>query len=184
MKRASALARRIDPLQPVPPGVRRTAATGALQPVPAQPVAVTRMAVGDVFTREVCFDAASISAFALSTGDTNPLHHDPAFAAGTRFGGIIASGSHVSALLMGMCAGHFADKGTNVGLDFAFRFQAPIRVDDTVTMRWRVAGASTKLSLKGDIVTLEGEAIRSDGIVAVTCTAHALIFHDPTAARD
>jgi len=33
-----------------------------------------------------------------------------------------------------------------------------------------------KLSLKGDIVTLEGEAVRSDGIVAVAATAHVLLL--------
>ena len=133
--------------------------------------------VGDTFAKEVRFDAASIASFALSTGDANPLHHDAAYAAGTRFGGIIASGSHVSALLMGMVAGHFADKGTNVGLDFSFRFQAPVRVDDTILMRWTVTETMPKLSLKGDIITLEGAAVRSDGIIAVASTAHALLFH-------
>jgi len=136
-----------------------------------------RMTVGDAFTQSVHFDADSIAAFARSTGDTNPLHHDPAYAATTRFGGIIASGSHVAALLMGMAAGHFADKGLNVGLDFAFRFQAPVRLGDTVLMRWTITQSMPKLSLKGDIVTLEGEAIRSDGIVAVSCSGHALLLN-------
>ncbi len=140
-------------------------------------VGAPAIAVGDSFARQVRFDAASIAEFARSTGDTNPLHHDAAFAAGTRFGGVIASGSHVSALLMGMVAGHFADKGTNVGLDFSFRFQAPVRVDDMITMRWTVTASMPKLSLKGDIITLEGEAVRSDGIVAIASAAHALLFH-------
>jgi acyl dehydratase len=74
-------------------------------------------------------------------------------------------------------AGHFADKGTNVGLDFSFRFQAPVRVDDMITMRWTVTASMPKLSLKGDIITLEGEAVRSDGIVAIASAAHALLFH-------
>ena len=136
-----------------------------------------RVAVGDRFEKSVHFDAPGIAAFARATGDSNPLHHDPAYAATTRFGGIIASGSHVSALLMGMAAGHFADKGLNVGLDFTFRFQAPVRVDDDVLMRWTITESMPKLSLKGDIVTLEGEAIRSDGIVAVSCTGHALLLN-------
>jgi acyl dehydratase len=151
-----------------------TAAAVAVREPEIKPIA--RVAVGDSFSKHVRFDAAGIAAFARSTGDTNPLHHDPAYAATTRFGGIIASGSHVSALLMGMVAGHFADQGMNVGLDFCFKFQAPVRVNDTVEMRWRVTQSMPKLSLKGDIVTLEGEAIRSDGIVAVAATAHALLF--------
>jgi acyl dehydratase len=134
------------------------------------------MTVGDTFSKQIRFDGNSISSFALLTGDTNPLHHDATYAANTRFGGIIASGSHVTALLTGMVAGHFADKGVNVGLDFSFRFQAPVRLDDLVNMRWTMTGRMPKLSLKGDIITLEGEAVRSDGIVAVSATAHVLML--------
>jgi acyl dehydratase len=134
------------------------------------------MTVGDSFSKSVRFDANSIASFALLTGDTNPLHHDAVYARQSRFGGIIASGSHVTALLTGMVAGHFADKGMNVGLDFSFRFQAPIRLDDVIQMRWTMTGRMPKMSLKGDIVTLEGEAVRSDGIVAVSSTAHVLLL--------
>ncbi len=133
------------------------------------------MTVGDTFSKHVRFDGVSISSFALLTGDTNPLHHDAVYAANTRFGGIIASGSHVTALLTGMVAGHFADKGVNVGLDFSFRFQAPVRLDDLILMRWTMTGRMPKMSLRGDIVTLEGEAVRPDGIVAVSATAHVLL---------
>jgi hypothetical protein len=34
-----------------------------------------------------------------------------------------------------------------------------------------------KLSLKGDIITMEGQAIRPDGIVAVASTGHAVFFY-------
>jgi acyl dehydratase len=134
------------------------------------------MTIGDSFAKQVRFDAHSISSFALLTGDTNPLHHDAIYAANSRFGGIIASGSHVTALLTGMVAGHFSEKGLNVGLDFSFRFQAPVRLDDVVRMRWTMTGRMPKMSLKGDIVTLEGEAVRSDGIVAVSANAHVLLI--------
>jgi acyl dehydratase len=136
------------------------------------------MAVGDNFCKQVRFDATSIASFALLTGDTNPLHHDVEFAKGTRFGGIIASGSHLSALMSGMVAGHFAQKGLNVGLDFTYRFESPVRVDDTVLMRWTLTNRMPKLSLRGDILTLEGQAVRSDGIVAVSATAHVLLLND------
>jgi acyl dehydratase len=132
--------------------------------------------VGDNFSKRITFDAQSISSFALLTGDTNPLHHDATYAANSRFGGIIASGSHVTALMTGMVAGHFSDKGMNVGLDVSYQFQAPIRCNDIVQLRWTMTGRMPKMSLKGDIVTLEGEAIRSDGIVAVSGSAHVLLI--------
>jgi acyl dehydratase len=136
------------------------------------------LTIGDSFAKQVRFDANSISSFALLTGDTNPLHHDVVYAERSRFGGIIASGSHVTALLTGMVSGHFADKGVNVALDFSFRFQAPVRVDDMILLRWTMTGRMPKMSLKGDIVTLDGEAVRSDGIVAVSATAHVLLMGD------
>src|SRR5258708_2777477 len=113
------------------------------------------MQIGDSFAKDVPFDQAGISAFALSTGDTNPLHHDSDYAACSRFGGIIASGSHVSALLLGMCAGWFSDKGENVGLEYKVRFRAPVRAGDMITLRWRVVAITPKESLKGDLVRLE-----------------------------
>jgi acyl dehydratase len=131
---------------------------------------------GEKFSKEVYFDSDNISVFAKSAGDTNPLHHDPEFAANSRFGGIIASGSHVTALMMGMVADYFTDKGTNVGLDFSFRFQAPVRAGDTIVMRWTITESMPKLSLRGDIITLEGEAVRENGIIAVSSTAHALLL--------
>jgi acyl dehydratase len=134
------------------------------------------MTIGDNFFKQVRFDATSIASFALLAGDTNPLHHDAEFAKQTRFGGIIASGSHVTSLMSGMVAGHFSNKGLNVGLDFTFRFESPVHVDDTVLLRWTLANRMPKLSLKGDILTLEGQAIRSDGIVAVSATAHILLM--------
>lgn len=136
------------------------------------------MKVSDSFAKDVRFDQAGIAAFARVTGDMNPLHHDPAVAAKSRFGGIIASGSHVSALLLGLCAGWFADKGENVGLDYAVKFRAPVRAGDMVTLRWRLTQITPKASLKGDIVRLEGEAVRQDGTVAVSATATAAVFHE------
>jgi len=136
------------------------------------------MTVGDNFCKQARFDANSIASFALLAGDTNPLHHDAEFAKATRFGGIIASGSHVSSLMSGMVAGYFAGKGLSVGLDSSFRFESPIRVDDTVLIRWTLTNRMPNLSLRGDILTLEGQAIRSDGIVAVSATAHVLLLND------
>jgi acyl dehydratase len=134
------------------------------------------MKTGEKFSKEILFDPAGIATFAKASGDMNPLHHDAEFAATSRFGGLIASGSHVTALMMGMVSDYFADKGTNVGLDFSFRFQAPIRANDLVTIRWTITESMPKLSLRGDIITLEGEAVRENGIIAVSSTAHALLL--------
>ena len=130
--------------------------------------------VGETASREVTFDAPAIAAFAASCGDTNPLHHDAAHAATTRFGGIIACGPHVTALLMALAASHFASRGPNVGLGFTFQLRSAVRAGETVTMRWRVLSVTPKPSLRGRVVQLEGEVVRPDGTKAVIATGEAL----------
>lgn len=135
--------------------------------------------VGEAFSREVHFDAPGIAAFAAACGDTNPLHHDAAYAAAARFGGIIACGPHVTSLLMAMTAAHFAPRGPGVGLGFSFRLRSAVRAGETVVMRWRVTAVTPKASLGGRIVQLEGEVVRPGNIVAVTASGETLAMDGP-----
>ena len=130
--------------------------------------------VGETFSREAHFDAPGIAAFAASCGDTNPLHHDAAYAAASRFGGIIACGPHVTSLLMAMVAAYFAPRGPGVGLGFTFRLRSAVHAGETVVMRWRVTDVVSKASLGGRIIHLMGEVVRPDGTVAVAATGEAL----------
>jgi acyl dehydratase len=135
--------------------------------------------IGETFSKEVLFDAPGIAEFATLCGDTNPLHHDPAYAAGSRFGGIIASGPQVTSLLMAMVAAFFAPLGPGVGLGFKFGLRSAVRAGETVTMRWRVTAVRAKRSLGGHIISLEGEAVRPDGTVAVAATGEVLGMDAP-----
>ncbi len=139
-----------------------------------RPLAGLVIEAGESFSREVAFDAPGIAAFAAACGDTNPLHHDAAYAAASRFGGIIASGTQVTSLLMAMVANYLSPRGPGVGLGFSFRLQAAVRAGETVTMRWRIVGVVPKASLGGRVVRLEGEVVRGDGRVAVKATGEAL----------
>ena len=135
--------------------------------------------VGESFSKEVHFDAPGIAEFARLCGDTNPLHHDPAYAAGSRFGGIIASGPQVTSLMMATIAAFFASRGPGVGLNFNFRLRSAVRAGETVTMRWRITGVKEKCSLGGHVISLEGEAVRPDGTAAVAATGEVLGMDAP-----
>jgi 3-hydroxybutyryl-CoA dehydratase len=75
---------------------------------------------------------AQIDAYADASGDHNPLHTDPAFARGTLFGGTIAHGMLVLALISEvMHAAHGAAWSATGTLKV--RFKAPTRPGDTVT---------------------------------------------------
>jgi 3-hydroxybutyryl-CoA dehydratase len=104
------------------------------------------------FSSEVTLNPLMVSAFAASVGDTNPVHHDPEFAAATRYKRLIASGTHTSALLLGLTASHFSKRGSMVGLEFWLKFRRPVYADETIFLEWLVVKVTPNQKLKGDVV--------------------------------
>lgn len=89
------------------------------------------------FSTEVVLSPAMVVAFANAAGDDNPVHHDPAFAAKTRYGRTTASGPHTTALLLALTASHYSKKCAMAGLEFWVRFRRAIASEDrTAALRW------------------------------------------------
>lgn len=135
-----------------------------------------RATVGERFTDTVTLTADDIRAFATSVGDTNPLHHDEAIAARSRFGGLIASGTHSASLLMALTASHFSKHAQPLGLDFSLRFHKAVQAGDALHLAWTVTRVQWKASLGGDLVSLAGEACNPRGEVVLAATATLLVL--------
>jgi acyl dehydratase len=131
--------------------------------------------VGETFGRRLTIDAASIRSFAASVEDFNPLHHDEAIAARSRFGALTASGTHTASLLMALTATHFSQRAQPLGLDFSLKFRKAVKAGDTLQMQWTVTRIEFKPSLNGELVSLTGEAINQHGDVALSSTALLLV---------
>ena len=120
--------------------------------------------VGETFTLRIRLGDAEIPAFATSVHDHNPLHHDLAAALAAGYRGLIASGTQLGGIFMGMTATHFAKPGANgrprsgVGMGFELRFRAPVYANEDIALRWTVIGVERKDSLDGWITRLEGDA--------------------------
>jgi acyl dehydratase len=127
------------------------------------------------FAAEFTLTPAEVAAFARSAGDANPVHHDPSFAAETRYGRPIASGTHTSAMLMGLTGSHFSRRGAMVGLEFWFRFRRPVYADETVRVEWLVVKVTPHPRLGGDIVDLRGRLRGADGRTAVGAKGRVLV---------
>ncbi|WDR88458.1 MaoC family dehydratase [Burkholderia ambifaria] len=84
--------------------------------------------VGESTSQLVTFDVDSVRQFATLAGDMSPLHHDEAFAKTTRFGGLIVSGTHYSAMMMGMVATFLTERRAGLGLEFEFQFRKAVAV--------------------------------------------------------
>lgn len=78
------------------------------------------------------FGPAEVEAFARISGDRNPLHFDPEFAARTRLGGLVVQGGLTTSLFNALVAMELPGPGS-VFLHQEWDYPAPVRIGDTVT---------------------------------------------------
>lgn len=106
-----------------------------------------------------------VRSFAQITGDFNPVHVDEEAAAKSRFGGRIAHGMLSAGLVSAAIANQLPGPGS-IYLAQTLRFTAPVRLDDTITVRLTITELLSKKRLKLSTVcvnqngetVLEGEA--------------------------
>lgn len=132
--------------------------------------------VGDTLTTTHTFTPDSISAFARSVGDMNPLHHDRKLAEASRFGGLIASGTHTASIMMGAVASWTSGKRDAVGLGYSVRLRRHVPEGAVCTITWTIVSLERNERLGGYVLKSEGRLVREDGEVAVTGVSEALIF--------
>ena len=127
------------------------------------------------FSSEVTLTPDTVGEFASAAGDDNPIHHDEAFAAATRFGRRTASGPHTTALLLALTAAHFSKKGAMLGLEFWVRFRRPVYADETIRLEWLVVRVTPNEKLRGEVVELRGRIQGQDGRTAVGAKGRVLV---------
>jgi len=122
---------------------------------------------GDKASRTTAITDEMIRLFADLTGDTNPVHLDDVYAAGTRFGRRIAHGMIAAGLISATLANDLPGPGT-VYLSQTLQFKAPVFPGDSVTTTVEVKKVrpdkpivtlTTVCKNQGDVVVLEGEAV-------------------------
>jgi len=79
-----------------------------------------------------------IQLFAVLSGDANPVHLDPDFAANTQFGERIAHGMLTGAVISAAIAMQMPGPGT-IYLGQTLAFKRPVKIGDTVTVTLTVA---------------------------------------------
>jgi len=127
------------------------------------------------FSSVVTLTPETVSAFSTAANDDNPLHHDAAFAASTRYGRLIASGTHTTALLLALTASHFSKRGAVIGLEFTVRFRRPVYADETIVLEWLVVKVTPNVKLNGEIVDMVGRVKAQDGKTALGANGRVLV---------
>ena len=102
-----------------------------------------------------------IDRYAEASGDHNPLHVDPAFAATTQFQGTIVHGMLVLAYLSEMLTGAFGQRWLDAGR-LKIRFRAPARPGDTIT------STGTVTRVEGENVSCNIESRNQTGEVLIS----------------
>jgi 3-hydroxybutyryl-CoA dehydratase len=122
---------------------------------------------GDKASRTQTISDEMIRAFADLTGDTNPVHLDDAYAAGTRFGRRIAHGMIAAGLISATLANDLPGPGT-VYLSQTLQFKTPVYPGDTITATVEVktvrpdkpiVALITTCTNQDNKMVLEGEAV-------------------------
>lgn len=128
-------------------------------------------------------DMPAILAYAEITGDFNPLHVDPVFAAATPMGGVIAHGTLSMNLVWQSLARSFGPQAL-AGSRLELRFARPVRAGDTVQ-----AGGTESAEAPGRfevwVRNQDGVAV-IEGIATVpgAAAAGATVPEDPGGAPD
>ncbi len=120
------------------------------------------IAVGDSACVERVLTGDDIRAFAALSGDINPQHLDPEFAAASRFGGVIAHGMWGGALISALLGTELPGPGT-IYRSQSLRFLAPVRVGD----RLRASVTVTARDPARGRVTLACACVNQDGVTVI-----------------
>lgn len=125
---------------------------------PLSNVTYQELQIGQFASSTRVVTSRDIHLFALASGDWNPLHLDPHYAAQTEFGECIAHGMFTGALVSAVLANQLPGPGT-VYLGQELRFRLPVRVGDTLETRVTV----TEKRDRGRRVTLQCEVVNHEG---------------------
>jgi acyl dehydratase len=134
-------------------------------------------AVGARATWTRTITAEDVEAFARFSGDRNPLHFDPDFAAGTRVGRLVVQGGLTTALFNALVAMELPGPGS-VFLHQAWDYPAPVYIGDTVTAEAEVIEARADKP----ITRLRCVARRQDGteVLRGECLVYTMRPDDPS----
>ena len=89
---------------------------------------MTQLQLGDKYTESIQFSQSNVEIFAQITGDHNPIHLDPIYAAKTPFGKPIVHGFYAGSIFSKVFGTTWPGEGT-IYLFQELSFRAPVFVD-------------------------------------------------------
>ena len=109
---------------------------------------------------------ADIQMFAAVSGDVNPLHLDPEFAAGTRFGERIAHGMLTASFISAALAMELPGPGC-IFMEQSLKFRLPVKIGDVITVKLTV----TEMQARRKTLTMDCKAYNQHEKLVLTGTS-------------
>ena len=132
-----------------------------------RPVPVSEFSVGQTCSCHQLVDDALVRGYADLTGDHNKIHLDDVYAKKTKFGRRIAHGGILFGMISKTLGGQMPGPGT-VYLSQLVNFQAPVFIDDTITLVTTITALLPKhVATITTIRTKQTGEIVLDGIATV-----------------
>ncbi len=119
---------------------------------------VSALRAGQIETVRRVFRQADFDRFAVVSGDDNPIHVDPAFAARTKFGRTVAHGMFLYSVVSGVLGTRLPGPGT-MQVDQELMFPNPTYAGEEVTIQVEVLQADSG----SGVVDLATAVLRRDG---------------------
>ena len=145
-------------------------------------VTFDEIAIGDTATYTRLITNQEVEAFAAISGDHNPLHLDPDYAATTPFGECIAHGMLTGALISAAIAMQLPGPGS-VYLNQSLQFRAPVLLGDTLTVTLEVTekhGKRPWVTLSCTVENQDGKAVaKGEAQVAAPTEAETVTVVPP-----
>lgn len=132
---------------------------------------VRGLTIGSEITFEKQITEELVAGFVQVSGDTNPLHSDPAYAARTRFKRPIAHGMISAGFISAALATKLAPRNVVVYLSQSLQFRAPVYIGDTLTVTCTVKAVDPARSR----ATVETIVANQDGTQVIRGEAGVLV---------
>lgn len=131
--------------------------------------------VGQKASRSLTFSPEHVEAYAGITGDRNPLHFDPEFAARTKFERLVVHGGLTAGILNALVAEDLPGPGS-VFMSQTLEYLAPVHIGDTITGEVEVL----EVHPSKPVTKLKATVTRDDGTVVLRgeCWCYTLRPHD------
>jgi acyl dehydratase len=145
---------------------------------PSESLFFEDLAVGQTFHSDsVTVELADIQAFARQF-DPQPFHLDPEAAAGSFFGGLVASGWHTAALTMRLIVmSELKISGGSIGMGVdQIRWPRPVRPGDTLRVESEVIELRpSRSNPERGIVKIRSKALNQNGETVMEQTANLIV---------